>query len=419
MAQIKVLTLENAGLLVELTKGEITAASAKSLKTVAIEGNTLKFYREEEPVGSAVPAYSIELPEADLTGLIPKLTTKVAGNIVVTNADGTISDGGVKVADIATKAEVQAVSDKAAANESAISAINNETTGILAKAKEYADGKDASIAAAKAAADKAQDDVDALTPRVSAVETDLATLKGTGEGSVKKQIDDAFNDFATKVSDDNVVNTFKELVDYCATHSSDAAEMAGDIQANAAAIAELETFIGTLPEGTSAKTVIEYINSKVGAVDFSEAIATAKQEAIDAASADATSKANQALADAKAYTNSKNDAMNDRVTTVEGKVSTLETAIAEGGSVDLAIKDAKKAGTDAAIAAAAAQADVDTLEGTVATISGKVNTNEQNISNLQSASTAQADRITALEQEISNADTMEPITADEIRALFA
>ena len=63
MAQMKVLTLENAALLVELTKGEISSASAKSLKTVTIEGNTLKFYRAEEPVGDSLPAYTIELPE--------------------------------------------------------------------------------------------------------------------------------------------------------------------------------------------------------------------------------------------------------------------------------------------------------------------------------------------------------------------
>lgn len=417
MAQMKVLTLENASLLVELTKGKINEASAKSLKTVTIEGNTLKFYREEEPVGDSLPAYTIELPETDLSGLIPKLTTKVAGNVAMTTAEGTIVDGGVKVADIATKAEVQAVSDKATANETAINAINNEATGILAKAKEYADGKDAAISAAKDAADAAQADVDALEPRVAANETAISTLNGTGAGSVKKQIDDAFNDFATKVSDDNVVNTYKELVDYCATHSAEAAEMAGDIAANADAIAKLETYVGKLPEGTSAKTVIEYINSKVEAVDFSGEIATAKQEAIDAAAADATTKANQALADAKDYTDTKNNAMNDRMTAAEGKITTLETAIAEGGSVDLAIKDAKKAGTDAAAAAAKAQTDVNNLTTTVSGINTRVGTNETNIAALQGASSSQADRITALEGKVG--DGFVACTEAEIRALFA
>ena len=192
----------------------------------------------------------------------------------------------------------------------------------LADAKTYADGKDVAIAAAKKAGDDAQKDIDALETKVGNVaegktvvqmiseaqtaatyndtqvkadiaglttrmgtaegkittlesdmdaveakaaanETAIGVLNGDGEGSVKKQIDAAFNDFATKVSDDNVVNTYKELVDYCATHSSEAAEMAGDISANATAIAKLEAFVGALPEGTQAATVIAYINEKV------------------------------------------------------------------------------------------------------------------------------------------------------------
>ena len=103
----------------------------------------------------------------------------------------------------------------------------------------------------------------ALKQRLSSAETAIATLNGDSNGSVKKQIDDAFNDFATKISDDNVVNTFKELVDYCASHSTEIAEMVGDIEANERAISTLETYVGKLPEDTDAKSVIEYINAKV------------------------------------------------------------------------------------------------------------------------------------------------------------
>lgn len=55
------------------------------------------------------------------------------------------------------------------------------------------------------------------------------TLNGTGAGSVAKAIDDAFNDFATKVTDDGVVNSYKELIDWAAAHGSDAAEMTAAI----------------------------------------------------------------------------------------------------------------------------------------------------------------------------------------------
>lgn len=70
----------------------------------------------------------------------------------------------------------------------------------------------------------------ALADRVAALE---GKVDGTGEGSVDQKITDEvtsqINDFATKVSDDGVVNTMKELVDYVATHGPEAANMAANI----------------------------------------------------------------------------------------------------------------------------------------------------------------------------------------------
>lgn len=60
---------------------------------------------------------------------------------------------------------------------------------------------------------------------------------GTVEGSVDKKITDAINDFATKVTDGETIDTFKELVDYVGTHGGEAAEMAS-------AIDILETKVG-------------------------------------------------------------------------------------------------------------------------------------------------------------------------------
>lgn len=69
-----------------------------------------------------------------------------------------------------------------------------------------------------------------LLERVEGVETQLS---GTGEGTVEKRINDIvtekINAFTTEVSDDKTVNTFKELVDYVATHGTEAANMAADI----------------------------------------------------------------------------------------------------------------------------------------------------------------------------------------------
>lgn len=120
MAKLQVMTLDNLSLYDELIKGYVDTADAKSLKTVAISGNTLKFYKISEPVEDSTPAYTITLPETDISGLIAKMTGATAGNVVIANADGTVADGGVALADLATKAEVEAVDDKVDANATAI-----------------------------------------------------------------------------------------------------------------------------------------------------------------------------------------------------------------------------------------------------------------------------------------------------------
>lgn len=90
----------------------------------------------------------------------------------------------------------------------------------------------------------------------------IDTLNGTGAGSVKKAIDDAFNDFSTKVSDDGVVNSYKELIDWAATHGSDAAALT-------ASIGKLEGILaGFGGEGETA-TVKAAIEEVMGRLDLS------------------------------------------------------------------------------------------------------------------------------------------------------
>lgn len=90
---------------------------------------------------------------------------------------------------------------------------------------------------------------------IKANEDAIATLNGTGEGSVSKTVDDALNKFATDLSDDGVVNTYKELVDYAAEHSSDVVEMVADIENNTTAIEELDTKVSDIESDLGGHTV--------------------------------------------------------------------------------------------------------------------------------------------------------------------
>ena len=149
-------------------------------------------------------------------------------------------------------------------------------------------------AAAQSAAEAAQADVDALEAKVGTVpakktvvqmiseaqtaatydDTDvkagiaanaaaIATLNGSGEGSVDKKITDAFNEFATNVSDDGVVNSYKELVDWAASHGSEAAEMAG-------AITALQNIVDGIGGADESPTVVAYVQAAIDALKIGD-----------------------------------------------------------------------------------------------------------------------------------------------------
>ena len=120
-----------------------------------------------------------------------------------------------------------------------------------------------------------------------AKQADLDTLTGEGEGSIKKMIDDAFNDFSTKVSDDGVVNSYKELIDWAATHGAEATKLTKGISENKTAIANLKKYVGTLPEGATATDVVGYIAEAIAAPSIGDyAKTTEVTAAINAALAE-------------------------------------------------------------------------------------------------------------------------------------
>lgn len=99
----------------------------------------------------------------------------------------------------------------------------------------------------------------------------LVVLNGTGEGSVIKLVSDAINEFATKMSDDGTVNTFKELVDYASTHGSEFGELLVEVNAVKEKNAEqderieaIELTLGSSEEG--APTLVEKVEQHAEAI---------------------------------------------------------------------------------------------------------------------------------------------------------
>ena len=406
--KLQVFTYDNLTLYDELLKGYVDAEDAKSLKTVAIVGNTLKFYRVSEPVGDTAPAYTITLPETDLSGLIPKITGATAGNVVTAKADGTVEDSGIKAADLATKAEVKAVEDKADANKASIDAINNADTGILKTAKDYADSKVKDLADGAVATNTAA----------------IATLNGdeTTAGSVKKAVKDASDTINAKIGDVSTLTTTEKTNLVGAVNevksAVDSAKTAGEVTVTTDSTTEgyLKTYtinqcgveiskidipkdlvvtsgeVVVDPDGQPAGTYIKltianqetpiYINVKT-LVDVYTAQASASQIQL------AISETNEISATIVAGSVGTTELADSAITTV--KIADANVTLAKlAQDVTDSIADAKKAGTDASAAVTALE------EGAVAT-------NTANIATLQGLV----------------GEGFEPIPESSIRALFA
>lgn len=60
-----------------------------------------------------------------------------------------------------------------------------------------------------------------LAGLIAAAEAKIATLNGTGDGSVDKKISDAIDAFANEVTDNGTIDTVKELMNYVAEHGAE------------------------------------------------------------------------------------------------------------------------------------------------------------------------------------------------------
>lgn len=297
---------------------ESTVSNAKavligntSAEATTTDGNTIadvRRYVDFKTEGIASDAALTELSNKVTvnTNSIATINTSLAEGGSVSNAIADAKKAGTDAATAVSTLE----NGKVKANTEAIAAINNAETGILKQAKDYADGKDTAIAAAKKAGDDAAAAVTALeNGQVNTNKTDIAAINtkigtipdgktvaqaiedakaeatyddtgvrgliknnkdaidvlnggDTVNGSVAKSVKDAINNFATEISEDGTVNTFKELVDYVAAHGSEYTDAIADIAANKSAIETLN--------GTGAGSVSKAVNDAIDGLHISD-----------------------------------------------------------------------------------------------------------------------------------------------------
>ena len=213
--EVKIITLKQLGLYDGLVKKYVNDADAKSIKSVKIEGRTLKFYKVEEPIEEGtLPAYSIEIPETDLT--------------TVTNAIDAVK----AIADKLDGEDTVEGSVKAQ-----IKALKTELEGQIT-ASEYNDTE--------------------IKKSIKANTDAIGVLNGTGDGSVDKKVADAVASIVANAPAS--YDTLKEISDWISTHTEDASAMNSSIQTNKTDIANLKDDVAankaSLAEGGATATAI-------------------------------------------------------------------------------------------------------------------------------------------------------------------
>lgn len=161
-------------------------------------------------------AYTSAQTDSKIKAVSDKVDINTQGIAAITNSETGILAQAKSYAD--TKAyDDTAIKASVAKNTQDISAINNETTGILAQAKTYADGKVYNDTQVKA-------DIKANTDAIAVLNGDK-----TKEGSVKKTVADEVAAIVAGAPED--FDTLKEIADWIANDTTNAAKMANDIAA--------------------------------------------------------------------------------------------------------------------------------------------------------------------------------------------
>jgi len=392
---------------------KVSEGDAKSFKYVNLVDGVLKFYTVNPITDDTAPDFEIELPEQDLSHLMALVENATKGNVASFGDNGQVVDGGIAITDLATKDEMQTAVDEMGTYIGSIPAGYTESTIVAyinKKAEETLNsasgGSSESAASVLAALNtyKAEND-----PKVQANTDAIETLNGdiTVDGSVDKKVADAINEFATQITDDGTINTYKEILNYISTHGGEANNIM-------AAIDQLETLVGDKAVATQIAEAIAAENLDQYATDDELAAAIARivvlegvshshenKTVLDGITAEKVAAWDAAESKANEYTNEQIAAVNQTIGTVEEGKSVVEMLEA--------VRTAATAYTDTEVAKA------------VSTITTLSNTHASDVKALQDKDAEIEGNVTALQEDVAALQEIEhvAITDDEIAELFA
>ena len=425
---------------------KVAEGDAKSFKYVNLDGGVLKFYTVNPITDDTVADFEITLPEQDLSHLMVLVKDATAGNIATFGENGQVVDSGVALGDLATREYVGEI-PTGYTETTIVGFINKKAEETLAAASGGSTESAASVLAALNTYKSENDPkVEANTEAIEAIEADylkkadkdelaanikantdaIEVLNGdtTVEGSVDKKVADAINEFATQISDNGTIDTFKELVNYVSTHGGEAAEMASAIDA-------LETLVGEKSVATQIAEAIAAENLDQYATDEELAAAIARivvlegkahehenKEVLDGITAEKVTAWDASEENAKKYADEKVAAIDlsgiaTNAAAIEGLEGTIGE-VAEGKTVVQMIADAKAEATydDTEVKADVAEnaSAIETLTSTHATDKAAFEAKDAEI----------AGNVTKLQEDVAALQEIQhvEITEEQINALF-
>lgn len=277
------------------------------------------------------------------------------------------------------------------------------------EAQGYANAKDEAIAAAQAAADKAQEEVDALETYVGTIPSDEKYADITSVvGYINKKAEETLA--AASGNSTETAASVKAALDTYKTENNAA------VTANAEAIDALETLVGDTAVATQITNAVKEEADRAKGIEGGLETRLAAVEADYLTSTDEKALQDQITANANAIellTNGVSadevDGVNDLIQYVKdhGTEVTGIKADIKTNADDIDALEGRMTTAEGAIATKAAQADLEALAGRVATVEGDLNTETTGLKARMTA--AEAD-IAALEEKVGDKKVSEQIT---------
>lgn len=383
---------------------QVSEGDKNSFKYVNLVDGVLKFYTVNPITDDTKADFEIELPEQDLSHLMTLVEGAVNGNVGIFDENGQIKDGGVALADLAKKTEVEAavagvqdsvdelgayigdipegyteetivgyINKKAEETLNAASGGSSESAAsVLAALNTYKTENDAKVNANTEAVANAQATADAAQEYAEGVAGTHATDKQALEAAIALKADQSAlealtNTAATKEelkAEEDRAKAEEVRIEGLVTAET---ERATGVEADhEARLEEVEAFF-KLAEGEQLDTALDtlkeiqdFVNNEGAAADEmvkdiadnAKAIADHVATDHDFASADAALKAELNAEIAKKADKTTVEGIDGRLVTAEGKVVTLEGKVAT--------LEEEMDGVQADVATKAEQADLET-----------------------------------------------------------